>query len=108
MSDGRWRQPGRNAVCVKALKVLWCELCEGDFANMWDEATLSYIPRPPKMLINRLDDLDSHPKFVQFQEVMNSLTPQQRAKVRNALKAWLGGGLLRNESEDAVIFPEDE
>ncbi len=76
-----------------------------DDVNMWDEGTLSYIPRPPKVLIDRLDDFEGHPKFLQFQEVFNTLNAQQKAKVRNALRAWLGD-TIRNESEDVVIFPE--
>ncbi|KKM02264.1 hypothetical protein LCGC14_1786190 [marine sediment metagenome] len=74
-----------------------------DDASMWDEVTRAFVPRPPKVLIDRMDDLEGHPTFTQFSEVFDSLTNQQKAKVRNAIRKMLGAEQFRNVSGSVEI-----
>lgn len=74
---------------------------QGD--DMWDEAIRNWAPRPPKVLIDRTDDLETHPTFLQFQEVFDTLTNQQKAKIRNAIRKMLGTEQFRNVSGSIEI-----
>lgn len=69
----------------------------------WDIGILDFVSRPPEVLINRMDDLESHPTFLQFAEVFDSLTKQQKAKVRNAIRKMLGAEEFRTVSEAVEI-----
>ena len=72
--------------------------------EMWDEATTSFVPRPPKTLIDRFDDdLLTHVEFKQFQNVYNSLNPGQQKQVRDDLIIWLGGIRFRNKNSSVII-----
>jgi len=68
--------------------------------------TLDFVPRPPKVLIDRMDDLETHPTFLQFAEVFDTLTNQQKAKVRNAIRKMLGAEQFRLVSESVEIGNE--
>ena len=70
---------------------------------MWDEATTDWVPRPPKIRIDRMDDLEAHPTFLQFQQVFDTLTNQQKAKVRNAIRMMLGTEQFRNVTQGIRI-----
>ena len=72
-------------------------------SDMWDETSRNWVPRPPKVLIDRMDDLEGHPTFLQFKEVFDTLTAQQRAKVRNAIRKMLGEEQFRNVNESLEI-----
>lgn len=74
-----------------------------DVANMWDEIARDWIPRPPKIRIDRMDDLETHPTFLQFQDVFDTLTAQQKAKVRNAIRMLLGEEQFRNIGQSVEI-----
>lgn len=65
-------------------------------AVMWDTNTRNWILRPSKILIDRMDDLEGHPTFAQFAEVFDTLTSQQKAKTRNAIRKMLGTEQFRN------------
>lgn len=102
-SDGRLRSVG--SVWTEPPGTDFREYAEkpDDSENMWDEATRNFIPRPPKILIDRMDDLEGHPTFLQFQEVFDTLTSQQKAKVRNALRMMLWSEQFRNVAESIKI-----
>lgn len=72
--------------------------------EMWDKATTAFVPRPPKVLLDRFDDdLLTHPKYAQFRDVYDSLSNPDKAKVRNAIRQILGAELKRSEAEDDEI-----
>lgn len=69
----------------------------------WDEALLDFVLRPPEELFDRMDDLETHPTFLQFQEVFVTLTAQQQAKVRNAIRKLLGTEQFRTIRDSVEI-----
>lgn len=72
--------------------------------EMWDESTLTYVPRPIKVLVDRFDeDLLTHVEFIQFQNVFNGLNPGQRKQVRDDLITWLGEARIRNAASSHII-----
>ena len=81
-----------------------------DYDNeMWDEETKSFVPRPPKVFVNRVDDdLFGHPSFQNFIDLMSILTPPQRATVKNAIKRLLGTALIRVEREPIEIGRDED
>ena len=69
-------------------------------SEMWDEATLSYVPRPAKVLVDRFDvDLLTHNRYKGFVEVYNSLSSPDKAKIRNAIRDLLGPRTHRDSDE---------
>lgn len=79
-----------------------------DSANMWDRATLSFVPRPPKILADRFDDdLLTHPKFKGFREVYDSLSNPDQNKIRKVIRTLLGTELKRNVNESEEIGGDD-
>ena len=74
-----------------------------DTPDMWDVSSRAFIPRPPKVLVDRLQDLPTHAQFAGFKTVWESLTPAQKAALRDALIAWLGRARFRNSAASAVI-----
>ena len=76
--------------------------------DMWDEATLSFVPRPPKVLVDRFDnDLLNNPKFKGFREVYDSLPKADQNKIRKVIRTLLGIELKRSQSESDEIGVED-
>ena len=73
--------------------------------EMWDETTRLFVPRPPKVLIDRLQDLLTDTQFVGFKTVWESLTPARKTAIRDALIAWLGRARFRNVTASLVIQP---
>lgn len=76
-----------------------------DYDNeMWDGDTKAFVPRPPKVFVNRVDDdLFGHPSFGNFIDLMDTLAPPQRNTIKNAIKRLLGSQLIRGESESIEI-----
>ena len=72
-------------------------------SEMWDEATKTFIARPPKVLADRLEDLKARPAFRTFWQ---SLNQQQKDTLITALKWLLGRARWRNQSGSQVIDPE--
>lgn len=66
-----------------------------DASVMWDEATRTFVPRPAKVLIDRLQDFLDRPGV---QAVWDSLTPGQKIAVRDALIRILGPKRYRSPS----------
>ena len=71
--------------------------------QMWDETTRTFVPRPPRVFVDRLDDLLTSPVYSDLQTAYNGLNPANRARVRDALIRLLGGQRLRKQS-DAVTL----
>jgi hypothetical protein len=67
--------------------------------QMWDPVTHTYIARPVKVRVDRLDDLQSHPSFADFLTAYQSLSVANRTRLRNALILLLGRYRFRNQSE---------
>jgi len=77
-------------------------------ADMWDAATTSYIPRPPKVLIDRFDgDLLTHPKFKGFREVYDNLSNPDKNKIRKVIRTLLGTEVKRNVNESEEIGSDE-
>ena len=68
---------------------------------MWDEATRSFISRPAKVLVDRLQDFASQPGVVDFWQ---SLTNAQRVALRDALIKLLGPERWRNQNGNFEIW----
>lgn len=55
--------------------------------QMWNPATQGFIPRPPKVVIDRLTDLEADPDY---QEVAKVLSPIHKPKLQAAIIRLLG------------------
>lgn len=74
-------------------------LTEPTDREMWDPPTRAFVPRPAKVLVDRLDDLRDHPSFDDLRTAMASLNASQRATVRAAIGRLLGRQRYRSPSE---------
>lgn len=70
---------------------------------VWDEAARDFIPRPAKVLIDRLEDLLADPRFADFQNLWQSLNASRRQQVRDALILLLGRRRWRTPSQDTLL-----
>jgi hypothetical protein len=66
---------------------------------MWDTATRNFVPRPPKVEIDRLQDVLTHPAFADYQTWYNSLNATNKTRSRNSLIWALGNRRYRSESQ---------
>ena len=73
-------------------------------AQMWDEGTRTFIARPAKVLVDRLDDLRAQPGMAAF---WNSLTGAQKTVLANALIKVFGKLRYRAANQSVVMGPED-
>ena len=71
-----------------------------DKTVMWDEATKAFIPRPPKVLKDRLQDLIGKPRFKTFWQ---SLSAAQKSELRDGVIWLLGKARYRDEGETPEI-----
>lgn len=67
---------------------------------MWDEATRSFIPRPQKILVDRLDDLQANPDFQQIRDVLDEAG---KTKLQDIVIGLLGKERLRNANESVEV-----
>ncbi len=70
---------------------------------MWNEATKDFIARPPKVLVDRLEDLINNPNYADFLAVWNALNATRKAQIRAALIRLLGNHRFRNPGETTEI-----
>lgn len=104
VSDGRAISHGTVAPENIAAGRAVIELANPPADNtQWDEATLAFIPIPPKVFINRAVELLTHPDFVDIQEAYQALSAANRTKVRNGITRLLGDKLLRRDTETLAI-----
>jgi hypothetical protein len=64
--------------------------------QMWDATQRAFVPRPVKVLVDRLDDLAANDDF---RAVWQTLNLTQRAAMRRALIWVLGGRRFRSAGE---------
>lgn len=75
--------------------------------QMWDSATRSFVPRPAKVLVDRLVDLRTRARYADFRDVYQRLSAADRTKVRDALALFLGRARYRNQAESDVVEPDE-
>ena len=68
--------------------------------TMWDMATASYIPRPPKVFVDRLDDFKSRPGM---NGLFTALNPPQQQIIEDAFIFILGSERFRGENNSEAI-----
>ena len=67
---------------------------------MWSEAARDYVARPPKVLVDRLQDIISNPAYQDdLITLWNSLNAANRTRLRNGLIRLLGGQRFRAAGE---------
>lgn len=64
--------------------------------EMWDEASRTFTPRPAKVLVDRITDLNNDPAL---SAVWTRLTAAQATALRNRLIALLGYRRFRGSGE---------
>lgn len=69
--------------------------------EMWDEATRAFVPRPPKIRIDRVDELLADPSFAR-------LTPRQERDIRARLESFLGPFRWRSTSSPPDLGTETD
>ena len=77
-----------------------------DDFEMWDEPSRAFVQRPPKVLVDRLQDLINDPRYADFQAAWASLGPAQKAALRNGLIRLLGKLRWRPTSAPVDLDPE--
>ncbi len=93
-----------EAVRPDAELIVLAERPEDD--HMWDEASRSFVPRPQKVLVDQLDDLEQHPAYQELRDlVIARLSPRQRRALRRAIQRLLGGARYRNPSDPPEVMP---
>lgn len=65
-------------------------------SEMWDQVAAVFVPRPAKVIVDRLTDLDNDPDL---SAVWTRLTAAQRTALRNRLIRLLGGQRMRGAGE---------
>jgi hypothetical protein len=60
---------------------------------MWDPVTRTFVPRPAKVLIDRLEDIKTDADFKAFWDGLN---PAQQTKMRDFFIRFLGALRFRN------------
>ena len=68
--------------------------------QMWDEASRSFIPRPPKVFVDRLEDFKSRPGM---SGLFNALNPPQKQVIEDSFIFILGSERFREEDNSEVI-----
>lgn len=70
---------------------------------MWDETTRGFVPRPAKVLVDRLDDFLTHPNYADFQTLWNALNATNKTRLRNIAIRLLGRNRYRNANQSVEI-----
>lgn len=71
-----------------------------DSDQMWSEQTQQFVPRPPKVFIDRLDDLRARPGVV---NALQALTAPQRQAIVDAFIWLLGRKRYRVEGNSETL-----
>jgi len=72
-------------------------------AQMWDETSRVFVARPAKVLIDRLDDIQTNPNFADFMTAYNSLNAANKTRLRNMIIRLLGKRRFRASQETVEI-----
>ena len=67
--------------------------------QMWDSTTRTFIPRPAKVLVDRLQDILSNPAYADFATAYNVLNAANKTRLRNMLIKLLGRQRYRSQGE---------
>lgn len=65
-------------------------------SEMWDESSRTFVPRPAKVLVDRMDDLIDDPEFA---PLWASLNTGRRSRMRAVLARLLGRRRYRAAGE---------
>jgi hypothetical protein len=66
----------------------------------WDAATRTFVARPAKVLIDRLDEILTHPDYgADIQALWATLNTTNRTRLRNGLIRLLGRYRFRSQGE---------
>lgn len=69
--------------------------------EQWDAATRRYVPRPPQVLIDRLEDLRDD---TDFKVAWQALSTMQKTQLEKALIKLLGGARYRSPDEPKELM----
>ena len=73
-------------------------------SQMWDGESLIFVPRPAKVLRDRLQDILTHPDYaLDLQVIWAGLTAPQKTLLRNGLIRLLGRERFRPDGENVTI-----
>ena len=72
---------------------------------MWDEATLTFVPRPAKILVDRFNDFMDHPDF---SEIYNRLAGPKQNQIKKAIEEVLDFDTIRFRNIDRSIHKQGE
>lgn len=72
--------------------------------TQWQESTLTFIPIPPKVYIDRLLEILTDSEYADdIQQVWNGLSAANRTRLRNGLIRLLGTKRYRRDTETLAI-----
>lgn len=75
--------------------------------QMWDATTRTYIARPLKVLVDRLQDIINNPNYADdIQLVWSSLNATQKTRLRNGLIKLLGAMRYRADLEPVELVKQ--
>lgn len=74
-----------------------------DPAWMYDASTRTFIARPVKVLIDRLQDMLTDPAYAEFVTAYNTLNTANRTRIRNGLIRLLGAQRFRAQAEPVEV-----
>ncbi len=72
---------------------------------MWDAPTRAFVPRPAKVLADRMNDLLTDPDYGDLQGLWPSLAQEQQAVLVNVTTRLLGRARWRNPRAPVTIEP---
>lgn len=102
-SDGKPLSMGTVAPETIASGLAVKEFATHSDDTQWDQATLTFIPIPPKQFVNRLVTALANPAFDDLLEAYQSLSPALKTKIRNGLERLLGDKVLMRVGGSIVI-----
>lgn len=70
---------------------------------MWDNATRTFIPRPAKVVIDRLDDIQSSGDYTLLQSILIRLSARDEIDLLDEIGKLLGRARYRNIEEGTRI-----
>jgi len=76
-----------------------------DQGARWNPQTLVWVPVPPPVMVDRLQDLADHPHAA---EIWSRLTVAQRLKLRRTLAWLLGTRRYRQQTETVALDAPDD
>lgn len=72
-------------------------------SEMWDAPSRAFVARPAKVLVDRLAELLTDPRYADFQDVWANIPAARRTALRNAMIRLLGRHRFRNAAEDTGL-----